>query len=182
MSFFKNIFAKNTENSSLQKVQGEASGIRPTISSMNEIIDNFLYLGSLPLDSDDERSIEKKASMRERQYKIPVESMMVEIEDSNDANIMVHFDKVADKIDRVMKHKGKVLVHCISGVNRSSTLVIAYLMKYHNMTLKNAYSLVKQKRPMIGPKPGFWSQLVDYEMQLFGRNTETKDQLVWSVQ
>jgi protein-tyrosine phosphatase len=31
------------------------------------------------------------------------------------------------------------LVHCFAGVSRSASIVIAYLMQEHNMSLKDAY-------------------------------------------
>ena len=56
---------------------------------------------------------------------------------------------------------------------RSATLVLAYLMKYHNLPLIEAHSLVKSKRKMIRPNDGFWQQLIEYEKKLFGKNTVT---------
>ena len=60
-----------------------------------------------------------------------------------------------------------ILFHCRMGISRSSTLLIAYVMKWHNITLKEAYRLVKQKRPKINPSPVFSEALVRYENQLF---------------
>jgi len=48
------------------------------------------------------------------------------------------------------------------------TVTIAYLMKSQNLSLKEAYELVKLKRPYIQPNIGFFQQLIDYETQLFG--------------
>ena len=56
---------------------------------------------------------------------------------------------------------------------------VAYLMKYQNMTLKDAYEMVKEKRKYTRPNLGFWNQLLEYEKKLFGKNTvslvETKE-------
>ena len=48
--------------------------------------------------------------------------------------------------------------------------VISYVMKYHNMTLNEAYKFVHAKRDVIGPNRGFCMQLWDYERQLLGEN------------
>lgn len=64
-----------------------------------------------------------------------------------------------------------MLVHCVAGVSRSATLVIAYLMKFEYMSLRQAFYHVKAVRPIIRPNPGFWRQLIEYEVKLFGRNT-----------
>lgn len=48
-----------------------------------------------------------------------------------------------------------ILVHCNAGVSRTSLVAIGYLMHYQNMSFKDAYSLVKAKRPAIQPNAGF---------------------------
>ena len=40
-----------------------------------------------------------------------------------------------------------VLVHCKRGHHRSASIVILYLMKYHQMSLLEAIKIIKQKRP-----------------------------------
>lgn len=41
-----------------------------------------------------------------------------------------------------------VLVHCMMGMQRSACIVAAYLMKYHNMPLKQAITTVVKQRPV----------------------------------
>ncbi|KAF7239907.1 Dual specificity protein phosphatase 18 [Varanus komodoensis] len=83
------------------------------------------------------------------------------------------FDPVADKIHSVELNQGRTLVHCVAGVSRSAALCIAYLMKYHSMSLVNAHTWVRSCRPIIRPNNGFWQQLIQYEQKLFG-NTSVK--------
>jgi protein-tyrosine phosphatase len=54
----------------------------------------------------------------------------------------------------------------LSGVSRSATIVLAYLMKYHHNTLKEAYLYLAEKRPQICPNEGFLIQLIRYEDEL----------------
>lgn len=56
-------------------------------------------------------------------------------------------------------------MHCVQGVSRSATLVIAYLMIKHHMTVQDALRLVRSKRE-ICPNPGFLQQLCDLNEQL----------------
>ncbi|XP_031572661.1 dual specificity protein phosphatase 14-like, partial [Actinia tenebrosa] len=147
------------------------------LSIMSQITD-FLYLGSLRMAMDEEILKAKgithiiNATMDESpKYKISIKCMRVKVNDDPECNIGRHFDNVADKIEEVNKKSGRVLVHCVAGVSRSSTLVIAYLMKYQKMNLKDAYTMVKEKRALINPNRGFWLHLIDYERKLFGKTT-----------
>jgi protein-tyrosine phosphatase len=42
-----------------------------------------------------------------------------------------------------------VLVHCMAGVSRSATLVIAFLMRSRSLSFQQAFRLVKQKRKIV---------------------------------
>lgn len=100
-----------------------------------------------------------------------LECVQIHVEDTPSARLGIYFDRCSDKIHQVHKAGGKVIVHCVAGVSRSASLCIAYLMKYQRMTLDQAYSHIKKRRPVIHPNVGFWKQLIEYERRLFGRNT-----------
>jgi len=52
--------------------------------------------------------------------------------------------------------RGGVLVHCAAGVSRSSSNVIAYLMRRKkNMSFNEAFNFVKKRRPVICPNYRF---------------------------
>lgn len=100
-----------------------------------------------------------------------VEYMRVPVPDSPHVDIYRYFDRVAERIHRTSRRGGRTLVHCQQGVSRSSTLVMAYLMKYEGLTLSQAFTLVRRQRPIVNPNCGFWTQLMDYERKLYGYNT-----------
>ena len=52
----------------------------------------------------------------------------------------------------------------------SVTIVVAYLMKKHRMSLESALSLVRSKRPQVAPNEGFISQLENFEKSLEGKS------------
>ena len=56
-----------------------------------------------------------------------------------------------------------VLIHCMAGISRSVTLVIAYLMQYYGLPMQQAYQFVKDKRPAISPNLNFMGQLVEFD-------------------
>lgn len=52
----------------------------------------------------------------------------------------------------------KVLVHCVMGRSRSATLVLAYLMMKHSLSVVDAIEHVRQRRCIL-PNHGFLKQL-----------------------
>lgn len=59
-----------------------------------------------------------------------LQTVRVQVDDVPSANLAPYFDRVANKLNEVIARGGRVLVHCMAGISRSSTLCIAYLMKY----------------------------------------------------
>ncbi len=55
--------------------------------------------------------------------------------------------------------EGHVLVHCMAGVSRSSTAVLAYMIEHLGMPLSKALHLIRARRPIISPNYGFLKQL-----------------------
>ncbi|XP_057656841.1 dual specificity protein phosphatase 18-like [Diorhabda carinulata] len=95
----------------------------------------------------------------------------INIIDSGYSRILPFFDKAADLIHQVSNLGGKTLVYCVAGVSRSSSICLAYLMKYYKLSLLESYNYLKLRRPRIKPNCGFFKQLIEYEKQLFGCNT-----------
>ncbi|XP_072229156.1 dual specificity protein phosphatase 13A-like [Leuresthes tenuis] len=87
-------------------------------------------------------------------------------DDSTHFDLDVYFQPAADFINKALKSPGgKVLVHCIMGMSRSSTLVLAYLMIYHELPLKKALQKLIQKRA-IYPNKNFLALLLDLDLQM----------------
>jgi atypical dual specificity phosphatase len=99
------------------------------------------------------------------------------IEDSDGYPIGDHFDKV-DAIINAYKDKTKILIHCVAGISRSSTLTIAHLMKSHKMKLLAAFNHVKAIRDCIEPNYGFKKSLIAYEYELY-KNNSMKESTPW---
>ncbi|KAI4809472.1 hypothetical protein KUCAC02_018351 [Chaenocephalus aceratus] len=55
------------------------------------------------------------------------------------------------------------LVHCLAGVSRSVTLVVAYIMTVTGLGWQEALAAVKVVRPCAGPNRGFQHQLQEFE-------------------
>ena len=61
-----------------------------------------------------------------------------------------------------------VLVHCAAGISRSASVVAAYLMAGHQMTLVDALRLMKSRRPVVSPNIGFLVHLIALERAFYG--------------
>jgi len=72
-----------------------------------------------------------------------------------------HLDEFTDFMDECVVNKRKVLVHCVAGINRSATLLIAYLVRRRGMCLIDAISLCFQKRPIILTNEAFVLSLIE---------------------
>lgn len=90
----------------------------------------------------------------------------VALSDSTSSSIEAVSEKADAFIDAAKS--GKILVHCSAAVSRSPTIVTAYLMKKHGMTLKEALGLIVRARPPACPNAGFLAQLKELEFKLYG--------------
>jgi len=86
----------------------------------------------------------------------------LECDDSANYDIIgKHLDEFTDFMDECVVNKHKVLVHCAAGINRSATLLIAYLVRRRGMSLIKAISLCFQKRPIILTNEAFVMSLIE---------------------
>jgi len=106
----------------------------------------------------------------------PVNILTIPVEDSPIENLKKHFEACFKFINENRIAKKNVLVHCMAGVSRSSTIVIGYLMNLNNFPYKEAYEFVKKRRTIISPNGGFMRQLKEYELELKDKGNPKKDE------
>ncbi|XP_068053529.1 dual specificity protein phosphatase 13A [Anomalospiza imberbis] len=81
-------------------------------------------------------------------------------------DISQFFFSAAQFIHNALNTPGaKILVHCAVGVSRSASLVLAYLMINHHLSLVEAIKTVKEHR-WISPNRGFLKHLRNLDVQL----------------
>jgi hypothetical protein len=138
---------------------------------ISHITDN-LFLGSIngasSKDLLKEKSIQIIINITPEQPKYPddFEYHNIPILDNPFVKISEHFDETYKLIKKAKESNKNVFVHCMAGISRSATIIIAYLMKENKMTLNKAYTFVKEKRRIIEPNFSFYCQLVEYEKTL----------------
>ncbi|MCJ1367717.1 hypothetical protein MMC16_006851 [Acarospora aff. strigata] len=115
--------------------------------------------------------------------------LWIECVDSSTQDILVHMGNICDFIDRMFLPRvqppsstlpsqpnpdthveaspsaqppGGVLVHCDQGISRSTTIVVAYLMRKHGAKREDVLAAVRAKRK-VRPSPNFMAQLEVWE-------------------
>ena len=131
--------------------------------------DPFLYLA--PYDSIPKGVTHIINVTSDMEEYIGVTTLRVPVEDHPDEDISLYFSRCFQFLDNVYDSGGVALVHCMAGISRSSTIVIAYLMYKFRMTLNRSIFHVNDCKRGIHPNEGFFSALSTLEMYLYGYNT-----------
>ncbi len=120
-----------------------------------EGITNVLSVIDRPPDYADEDKINHK---------------IIKIDDFDDENIIQYFKECIEFIEKA----DKIYIHCMCGVSRSSTIVIAYLMWKTHCSYNDTFLFVKNRRKLISPNDGFVKQLKIFE-DMIKKNNYDKD-------
>jgi Dual specificity phosphatase, catalytic domain len=69
----------------------------------------------------------------------------------------------AGNADPISPAHPSLLVHCEWGINRSSTVVLAFLMKHTSCSVDAGLEFLRRRRPEVEPMPGYLEQLRAWE-------------------
>mmetsp|Transcript_57752 Transcript_57752/g.65912 ORF Transcript_57752/g.65912 Transcript_57752/m.65912 type:complete len:154 (+) Transcript_57752:80-541(+) len=90
----------------------------------------------------------------------------IKIDDDLGSDIKACFEECNEFIESVVNEGKIVLVHCLGGVSRSATVVMAYLMHSRRWKFEKALEFVRASRKAAGPNPNFERQIRAYEVEL----------------
>ena len=141
------------------------------LHELDEIIDNFGDFGaSTNITMLKNKGIKKVLTVMDYNWGPHYDQDFIhkkyEIDDSCRQNIIQYFGECLNFI----KGNEKILVHCMAGVSRSATIVIAYLMWNQKLKFEEALKKVKEKRPIVDPNEGFVKQLEIFEKYLINND------------
>ncbi len=136
----------------------------------------FLYLGGY-LDARDADSMQRLEIRRilnvSESFRASdaggFEYAHVPISDYGNTDLSTLLDQCYQFIDAAKASNQNILVHCRHGQNRSPTVVLAYLMAREGQTLRDAYTLVAERRPQIGVHEDYFAALQTIEKNLHGK-------------
>lgn len=97
-------------------------------------------------------------------FKVLPNNNDVDVDNFKENNSKELFDAIKF-IKRHLDQKHKVLVHCRQGIDRSPSVIIAYLMFYYDVTFEQALNYVRSKRYIAQPLEGYTDILKSTEFQ-----------------
>lgn len=132
------------------------------------IVDN-IYLGSeksaIRLDYLKENNIDRvlvAAKLCKAHFPDDIKYLILDdLDDDPNSDISKHFEESIRFISA--NKQTNVLVHCVSGISRSASIVLAYMIKHKSLPYSKAYRLVQNKRKQIYPNSGFKKQLKAFD-------------------
>jgi hypothetical protein len=71
--------------------------------------------------------------------------------DSPQLNIFQYFGKAFAFIESARKNNCNILIHCKLGISRSTSILIAYMIKHYGYSVKKSLDLIKSKRKQVNP-------------------------------
>ena len=103
---------------------------------------------------------------------MPIQQKCIGFNDFPNSNIIQYFKECLEFMDE--NPTDKIFVHCMCGVSRSSTIVIAYLMWKRKASLDETLEFVQNKRRFVSPNIGFINQLKIFEKLLKEKQYDLK--------
>jgi protein-tyrosine phosphatase len=106
-------------------------------------------------------SIYKHVYIKEDDY------LILNLKDNEEDDLLKELTLAYNFLDKYLTEDKVVLVHCVSGISRSASIIIYYLMKKHKLRYKEAMKLLRSKRSCIMPNVYYHGILKALEIELF---------------
>ncbi|CAB4419913.1 unnamed protein product [Rhizophagus irregularis] len=154
--------------------------VHPEIAFVvSTIIPEFLFIGPEITTEEEVEALKNKGVRRILNMAFECEDFLglkekfdrylkLNVKDSVEEDVEKFLNIAVDFIERAQEDKAPVYVHCKAGRSRSVTAVLAYLIKSHQWTLRQAYDYVMEHRSGICPNIGFVTELMRIEESVFG--------------
>ncbi|XP_065768738.1 dual specificity protein phosphatase 22 isoform X2 [Muntiacus reevesi] len=155
-------------------------------NGMNKILPG-LYIGNFKDARDAEQLSKNKVTHilsvhdSARPMLEGVKYLCIPAADSPSQNLTRHFKESIRFIHECRLQGEGCLVHCLAGVSRSVTLVVAYIMTVTDFGWEDALHTVRAGRSCANPNLGFQRQLQEFEeLQVHQLSLQPCAESVWS--
>ncbi|SCU88460.1 LADA_0E10286g1_1 [Lachancea dasiensis] len=140
---------------------------------------SMLYLCSEPTFEelqDYDVTINVAQEVKSFRSQLPVEKQGYyhHIEWTHTAKICPDLPRLTQLIHQAVRSGQKVLVHCQCGVSRSASLIVAYIMRYEELSLNDAYNHLKAVAKDISPNMSLIFQLMEWNEALTTHRLHTQ--------
>ena len=97
-----------------------------------------------------------------------IKYLQIFVDDHVNEDISIHFEEATSFIYNALNEddNNRILIHCRQGISRSTSFVIAYLMKYNHQSFFDAEKYIKKRRSIIRVNDGFVTRLLEFEQLL----------------
>ncbi|RWS20803.1 Dual specificity phosphatase: catalytic domain containing protein-like protein [Leptotrombidium deliense] len=151
---FRQVYTKIMNDHVCPKVTAQAHEIIPNlflggIHALN--VHEYDYIIDISTYQLDERVIDKD------------KTLVIIARDDSQTQLSQYFEDTGLFIHNALKHNKSILVHCFAGISRSVSIVVAYLIKYQQLSFIDALQFVKSKRNCAKPNSSFMLQLAKYD-------------------
>ncbi|KAH7910329.1 protein-tyrosine phosphatase-like protein [Hygrophoropsis aurantiaca] len=151
--------------------------------SIDAIIDNKVYIGNisaaLSLDLRKELGISHILSVCPENESTSPNHLTIPVQDSEYEDLLIHLPQACQFIQSALDEGGKVLVHCLMGVSRSTTVVCAYLMWTRRISAAAAIQYIRKRRPQVHPNFGFTKQLQTFAECRYKPTCTNSEYIAW---
>lgn len=110
------------------------------------------------------------------------EQLVYPMDDRGCSDILEILEEATPELNHIYEKckadKECMVFHCSAGINRSATLLIAWMMARFNMNLKDAYTVVSKGRPKVCIHDDYMVQLREYDYKLNGTYSTQENELV----
>ena len=172
---YENIMDDEEAQNEMRQTHRKQLKIEYFSKQCSEVIENFLYVSGEKVAANKQQLEDNKithvinasADLCPNHFPEDLTYLTYFLKDSKKENIECIFYESIEFIKTAKMAGGRVLVHCQQGVSRSVSICIAYMIFTQKLSYQEAEELLKKKRGVANPNPGFSVQLIFFYKRLY---------------
>jgi hypothetical protein len=102
-----------------------------------------------------------------------VKYLSLHLKDHVRENIECSFYDVIDFMESAKKEGGRVFVHCVQGISRSTTMCLCYMIFTQKVSLDDGLKFIRERRQIANPNMTFMAQLIWFHKRLYATSIDS---------